>query len=324
MRKSFIWAALLFVVGVAFALPQTAAAQSCAYRYSQAAINSVAGRTFDDIMASGYNYQWSLRNNWDRYNSITTANPPSNAAPWHLNYRYERSGYTLAQYYQKVHATQANEAVIVLHGSSVGPDFWFFRPPADTWADTYLNGGGIDLYNDGFDVYAPYVTHAETDAAPWSRASGRVATGAGARFGDLDIERAGLVYDALVAKGYSKIHIVGISYGGAIAVGLRKAKEGSNKLGLTLAIEGWLPARAHTGSWSNLTAGNMEVVFQVGITQAQFAALPSETYVAYGSCNAASYTPHYGIFTSDQVITYTGAHEFLKSVWDAALYRHLN
>lgn len=295
---------------------------SCAYRYSQASLTSVSGATFDTVMNTGYNYQWCLRNNKDYYTQTVTPNPPSNLAPYYLNYRYVRDGYCLAQYYQKLQAVQPNEAVILVHGSSTGPDFWFYRPPSDPWADTYLNGGGLDVFAAGYDCYAPYVTHAETDAAPFCRASGRLAVGYGEKFGDLDTKRVVAVFNEVKAKGYSKIHLVGISYGGGVVMDARKILDGDPQLGMSLIIEGWLPAKANVSTWQNLTASNVEVVFQMNITDSEFGDVPADTYLAYGSCNAANYAPWYTSFSSDQVITYTGAHEFLMSVFNQAMTRY--
>lgn len=291
----------------------------CAYYYAPGTISAVAGKTHADVLSTGYNYAPSLWNDYAYYRGLGTPTPPSGQPPWYVHYRHRfrtdflpaagRNALLLVQYFQRVQAQRATEAVILVHGSSVSPDFWFHPE----YGRTYLNAGGAALHQRGYDVFAPYVTHESRFAA----ARRRIASAYGDQWPDLDVRRVTTLYDHLAAQGYEQIHIVGISYGGAVAMGTIRARHDHAQRGRGLIIEGWLPAATYVENSSEVEEWlpNFEMVFP-SPSRLDFLAIPDRTWLAYGSCSAATYQASYAQLPPDRVLPYTGAHEFLLSVFD--------
>lgn len=311
--------------------PAAARAQDCAYRPWAGSITPWVDKTFTQVLGASANYEASIWNNWAYYRSLPTPDPPALTGPQFLSYRFIRETHRpegepprdlVAQYYQRVHAERASDAVISIHGSSVYPDAWF----ADSllslqWGPNYTNFGGSDLYNAGYDVYAPYVTH----YGVVNGATRRVAGAYGDEVYAIDLRRVLALYRRVKAQGYRKVHVVGVSYGGLIAVLAAREIGADPARGVVLAVEGWLPSREYVefgdGSQSNLWHPAWEMSFSPTFTKKEFLNLPPGVQVAYGSCSARTYDRWYALLPSSQVITYTGAHEFLWSVWLEALKR---
>lgn len=302
----------------------------CTYRYWPLSLSPFDGRTYANVLATGTNYDKSMRNDYDYYRGIVTADPPSSTPPYYTNYRFLRETHVipgdhdrhlLVQYYQKVHETQADEAAIVLHGSSLYPDGWFADSPvSQSWPMPYTNYAGSNLFNAGFDVYAPKVQH----HSAFANARRRVASSYGETWPELDVKRINALFNHLKALGYSKIHVAGLSYGAQLAVLFAQITEGDPARGMALAIEGWIHTRPYVENGHEFEewASNFEMIFP-GPTIQDVLSPPRDTWLAYGSCNAATYAATYAqIPDQSRVITYDGAHEFLLSVWQEAWGRY--
>lgn len=328
---------LACVASPAWAAPVT----DCTYRPWQGSVtpftNSNPPRTFTTVDGLGTNYDKSLRNNGDYYRGNVTPDPPSTTAPYYTLYRFLRETHEftndhdrhlLVQYLQKVHSTQADEAVILIHGSGVYPDGWFSDAPiSSSWGMPYLNFAGSDIYGAGLDVYAPYVTH-QNDFHNGTKALGGAyedENGSAVTWPDIDIRRVLALFNHLKAQGYNKIHIAGVSYGALVAVYATQRIESDSKRGLTLAVEGWLHTRGYAENATDFEefSSNWAMIWP-GPRRAEVINPPSNTWLAYGSCNAATYSDTYDDAPSNNVITYDGAHEFLYSVWQEALSRYQN
>lgn len=311
-------------------------ATDCNYYPSTNAVAQYEDKTFATLHNAGSDYKFSLRNGWSYYNPSAAAEP--DPIPYYPEYKFLRETHTgpngeqrrmLARWYEKKHATQAQEAVIAIHGASSIPDLWFADSQASiSWAvPHYLRNGGTSLYNAGYDVFAPHVTH----VAKFNVALARLARAHGDQAFDLDLRRLIALYGQLKSRGYQTIHITGTSYGAHLSVLLARHFAADPALGVTVAIEGWLPSRAfvQTPDAYALYAWNWENVFP-GETLNSFLDLPPRTYVAYGSCstNASpyagltdNYTSWYAQLPQDRVITYDGSHEWKMSVFTEALGR---
>lgn len=292
--------------------------QDCAYRPWVGSVTPWANKTFATILGTGTNYDASLWNDWAYYRGLSTPDPPALTPPWYTHYRYLRTGLLVTQYYQQTHTPQAGEAVIVVHGSSLYPDAWFSDAPvSQVWGGNYTNFGGSSLFADGYDVFAPYVTH----HGSLNAALRRVANAYGDEVYSIEVRRALALFDHLKAQGYTRIHLVGISYGGWIVVETARTLSDPVR-GVVLAVEGWLPSRVYVENGM----GGQPALFQSGWEMSftpteRFLDVPPGVQVAYGSCNAPAYAAPYSALPAEQVITYTGAHEFLMSVWDEARAR---
>jgi pimeloyl-ACP methyl ester carboxylesterase len=301
---------------------------SCDYRPSYQFVAQFDGFTYANVLNAGSDYKKTFANAWAYYNPAAPLEP--DPYPWYPEYRFKRVGRLMARWYEKARSPRAAEAVIAIHGSSSIPDMWFAdSQAAQGWPTDYLNHGGTALYNAGFDVFAPHVTH----VARFNIAGARLAEANGDRPHTLDLNRCLALFDEIKARGYERIHIVGISYGGQLAGHLARALRDDPARGGVVAIEGWLPERAYirVPNASALWLWNWENMFGNGQSDAVFADLPDRTYVAYGSCSITAdptypglsdlYSEPYATLPAEKVIFYTGGHEYLQSVFDEARNR---
>jgi pimeloyl-ACP methyl ester carboxylesterase len=315
---------ILFVLVVLVCLPTMALAQSedCTYQPWAGSVQPFESRNFANVSATGTNYDMSLWNNFAYYRGLPTPDPPTSA-----NLQFLRRTDTLgneskqmvAQYYQKLHPTRTAEAVILIHGSSLYPDAWFSDSALSSqWGANYTRYGGSTLFDDGFDVFAPYVTH----SGKFEAMTRRVAAAYGDEFLSLDVRRVLTLFDDLKSRGYLKVHIVGVSYGGWLAVLAARTLAADPIKGAVLAIEGWLPSRRYLDlvdkQQTHLQSMNWEMTFSPAFSVADFVALPSGVTLAFGSCNAYIYQTPYADLPASQVVTYVGAHEFNYEAWLAA------
>jgi pimeloyl-ACP methyl ester carboxylesterase len=306
-------------------------AQDCAYRPWMNSVTPFTDKTFADVEGAGTGYDKTLRNNWDYYAGIETADPPANTPPRYAHYRFlrethrlndERARHLLVQYYEQIHNPQAREAVIAIHGSGLFPDAWFRGSALSrSWGANYTNYGGTAFHADGYDVYAPFVTH----HSKFSSAGRRVAAAYGDEVYSMDVRRIMALYSHLKKRGYARIHLAGVSYGGWMSILAAKALGSDPVRGTVLAIEGWIPSRAFVemgpGDQPHLWTYGWEETFSPSFTTENFLDLPKGVQLAYGTCNSATYAPWYSLLPRSQVIIYKGAHEFLWSVWREALDR---
>lgn len=294
----------------------------CSYRTPLSLYPSLdlSAKSYADMSTFSMNWSPTVYNDWVWYKGLTQSSPPARTAPYHIDMdvlRFGPSNRGLVQMMFREKTVQPNEAVILVHGSSVTPYWWFNEA-----AQSYLNAVGQSIFNDGFDCYAPYVVH---DNKFLNRRA-RIADTVGEKMSELDVQRVIAVANNLKAKGYTKIHFVGVSYGGMVAMRARKSFGTDSQMGMTLLIEGWYPT-AKTIKDANvpLDSTAYEMVYHGSITQAEHDDLPAGTYLAYGSCSVGGdfdYATAYSGFPSSKIIAYTGAHEVLKSVWDTALARY--
>jgi pimeloyl-ACP methyl ester carboxylesterase len=301
---------------------------SCLYRPSLQFVTQFDGMTYADVLNAGSDYKKTFANAWAYYNPAAPLEP--DPYPWYPEYKFKRVGRLMARWYEKARSPRAAEAVIAIHGSSSIPDMWFAdSQAAQGWPMDYLNHGGTALYNSGYDVFAPHVTHVPR----FNLAGARLAEANGERPHTLDLSRCLALFDELKARGYERIHIVGISYGGQLAGHLARALRDDVARGVVLAIEGWLPETAYirVPNAAALFLGNWENMFGNGQSDAVFRDLPDRTYVAYGSCSLTAdpgypgltdlYSAPYATLPAGKVIYYTGAHEYLHSVFAEAMAR---
>lgn len=307
----------------------------CTYYPSNNALAQYEDKTFATIHTCSSDYKYSIRNCWSYYTGGVEPDP----IPYYPEYKFLRETHTgpngedrhmLARWYEKKHTTRANAAVIAIHGSSSLPDLWFADSAASvSWNAThYLKNGGTALYNAGFDVFAPHVAQVPKFYIPASR----IARAYGDQPFDLDLRRILALFNHLKSEGYETIHFTGTSSGGLLSVMAARALASDPALGVSVSIEGWLPARAHIPGPDAyaLYAWNWENVFP-GETLDSFLDLPPRTYLSYGSCSTlpspyAGLTNQYGewysLLPQDRVITYDGGHEWKMSVFQEALDRN--
>lgn len=321
---------LLLLVGY----QQETAGQDCAYRPWTNAATPWVNYTFATALQLDHGYQYTLYNNWAFYRGLPTPDPPAFTPAWAANYRYLRlpvmlegtSRDLIVQWYQRTHSPQATKAVIVIHGSALYPDAWFADSSLSmnaAWGPNYTNFGGTTFYNDGYDVFAVFVTHHWLFQAM----TRRVASAYGEYATSVDQRRVVALFDRLKTLGYGRIHIVGISYGGWMTVLAARALTSDPVLGVALSVEGWVPSRViielGDGSQPHLSLPGWEISFEGGLPSslADYVNLPTNVQIANGSCNPALYGPLADRLPVNQVINYVGAHEFLWSVWQIALTR---
>lgn len=306
----------------------------CTYRYWSGVITPYNGIKWDTVQNAGTNHWHTLKNDYNFYIGVTTdTNPPVEGdASWYIGYRKlwkditfsDKTRRLLCQWYERSRPTPANEAIIFIHGSSIIPDAWFASSlVSQAWGSTYANGIGDSAYNAGYDCYAPCVTWVNEFCNARSRAShayAELSLFPGKDFPDLDLRRILALYDTVKAKGYSKIHLVGVSYGAQLAVLAARYLASDSALGCTTAVEGWLPTRTYieNGSPTDEWAANFEMVFWP-CSPADFADLPPRTYLVYGDCNSATYSASYQTLPSSKVIYRAGAHEIFYSDFTTAL-----
>lgn len=117
----------------------------CAYRANLDIINDSSTLTYSSLADPTFKYKKTLQNDHNFYTN--TEQPPPTDGEFLL------SSNILVQYMSKKHKKAARHAVVLVHGNSSMPDGFF----SDT--GSYLNKAGQYLYNEGFDVFAPYATH---------------------------------------------------------------------------------------------------------------------------------------------------------------------
>lgn len=292
----------------------TAWAADCAYR-PDTAIPSDADTslTYANVGQSGFKYRAALLNDLHHYTDIPDACPPGFDGQCIVR----QNTLTLSQ--QRVHQPPAAEAVVLIHGNSAQPDDWF-----EGGRGYYTNGAGLDLYDRGFDIYAPYITH----NSRFQNARRRLASLKGEGFNDLDVQRVANLIDDLTPR-YQRLHVAGASQGGLLSVlvfqELRlRHPAAATKLGAVLAIEGYLPASqvALRDPSNALFAWNWEMLFP-GPSDAEYLSVVNDphVYVAYGSCGAAIWRPIAGVEPAS-VMTYDGPHEFRAELLVEAIGRY--
>jgi dienelactone hydrolase len=309
-------------------IPSLAWGQSCAYRPSMQAVTQFDSLTYANVLTAATDYKKTIANSWAYYNPGAALEPDPTL--WYPEYKFKRVGRLTTRWYEKARTPRAAEAVIAIHGSSSIPDLWFSDSQASgSWGANYLNFGGTALYNAGFDVFAPHVTHVPR----FNIAGARLAEANGDKPHSIDLARVLTLYDELKGRGYERIHIVGISYGAQLAGHAARALRDDPARGVVVAIEGWLPERAYirVPDAAALFLGNWENMFGNGQSEAVFADIPDRTYVAYGSCSITAdaswpglsdlYSAPYATLPAGKVIYYTGAHEYLHSVFAEAISR---
>lgn len=290
----------------------------CAYRPWPGAVTlaPLAGKTYANVTEVALPNVHTLRNDFDFYNGIVTPDPPY----YSDNVRFARSGKLLVQWKERRHPVRAAEAVIAITGTGGLADSWFVDSGmSKQHGADYLNFSGSVINQAGFDVYAPYVTHAHN----FMNARRRLANKEGQGFLDLDARRVALLFSTIKSQGYRRIHLAGLSYGGQLAVMAGRRLVPSRQLGMILAVEGWWDMSwfGRDPSGAELFAAHWEMSFDRSQTRADFYNLPPNSYLARGPCNARMFSV-YDALPPKQVINYQGAHEFLMSVFNEALERY--
>lgn len=130
-----IWVSVIF----AFlnTTPSVGLAESCQYLYSEKSLDILDGRTYENVLSSGFEFSATLRNDWDYFESYrgneyaaTCPNPAEGLEGLDCF----ASGRVLVEYKSELAEVRGanQEAVILVHGSSTTPLNW--------WAgETYLN-----------------------------------------------------------------------------------------------------------------------------------------------------------------------------------------
>ena len=307
---------------------------NCEGRPSMQVVTQFDDKTFDTLYTAGSDYWKTLYNTWEFYNP--TALPTPDLIPYYPEYKQLRKSWNAPElrrlylrWYEKKHQTQAAKAVIAIHGGSAIPDSWFADSQvSQSWGSNYLNFGGTNLFNDGYDVFAPSVNwHPRflTAQTRLAQANGDIPL-------TLDLERIIALFEYLVSLGYERIDITGISYGAQLAVHAAQRLRDHPQRGAVVAIEGWLPETAYLTVPNSfaLHAWNWENMFGNGQSDAVFRDLPSKTYLAFGSCSVTAptypgignvYTAPYATLPQDRVIYFIGAHEYQHSVFNEAVSR---
>jgi hypothetical protein len=281
----------------------------CDYVANESVNLEEASLNYFTIANGSFAYRASLINDYHYYAAIPDACP----ADFDGSCLVESN--VMVMYQSRVPAA-AREAIVLIHGNSVVPDD-FFQPTG-----TYLRQAGQTLYDQGFAVYAPYVTH----SSRFQNARRRLAALGGARFVDLDAERVVRLVRQ-IAGGYDRIHLAGASYGGGLAAAALQQLVASNdpvraKLGVVLSIEGAVPAENWLNAYFNgLFEWDWEMIYP-GFGRSEFLALASlpNLFLAYSSCNELGWTRLYaGITGSRPILHFTGGHEMSVDVFNQAL-----
>jgi pimeloyl-ACP methyl ester carboxylesterase len=297
----------------------------CAYRYNQAATDPYEKATYALIKNSDFPLRHSIYNDYEYY---MDQEPHCSPIP---NYSCLQNKSLLTYYMAKVSGETktakeaAKEAIILIHGNSVLPENFFDH------SDSYLNNAGADLFEKGYDIYAPYVTHLST----FQNARRRLASLKGESPEALDVKRI-LSLLSSIENRYSRIHLAGVSYGGILAVqAYRRLLDAdgynlagaSQKIGVVLSIEGYAPTeRLVTQNPDSLFAWNWEMVYPGESTDDfnRMLARPN-VYLAYGSCWENTWTvlleeaP-----TESKIIPYQGPHEFKTEILLDVLFQNTN
>jgi hypothetical protein len=322
---------LMLIAGPAWAV-------DCTYRPSTQFVTQFDGKTFASVLTAGTDYKKTMANTWVYYA------PSAPMEPEPTIYEPGRHAFTrtivlgpngeqrrlTTRWYQQLHEQRADEAVIFIHGSSSVPDMAFAdSQAAQAWPMDYLNHGGTTLYNAGYDVFAPHVTH----VARFLIAGTRLAEANGDSAATIEINRVLATYNHAKSLGYTRIHMIGLSSGAQYTGHAARVLRDDPQRGVFLAVEGWLPETqyARVGDSAALYLWNWENMFGNGQSDAVFRDLPARTYVAYGSCSITAdaqwpglsdlYSAPYATLPSEKVIFYTGAHEYLHSVFAEAMAR---
>lgn len=301
-------------------------ATDCTYRYWDSALTPFSGKTYSTLSASASPWAPTVLNDYDFYRGQITADPPSGTErKWKkvgfpLGPYDEAPNTVLLQWLERRHAVRPDEAVIAITGNSLTPGAWF-SDSLDAQGQTvvpYTNYTGTQLYADGFDVFAPMTTH----VTAFQDAQSRLASAYGDDFGSMDTRRIVAMFRHAKALGYSKIHLVGTSGGGWYSILASRALADDPALGMALAVEGWFSTQkfAETDP-SKLFAPGWEASFGRDAPLSDFLSYPPNAYFAYGSCNAAAYSPDHSRLPPSRLMTYDGAHEFKHEVFQWALNR---
>ena len=220
------------------------------------------------------------------------------------------------QYVMRIHEN-SRKAVILIPGNGSIPNDYF------TGGNTYLNAAGKDIFDEGFDVFSPYITH----SSRFQNSRRRLASLSGERWEDHDVQRIVILLERL-AKKYDEIHIAGVSTGGMLAIRSYRTftqafPEASKRIGVVVSVEGW-QSGGHLikKQEDSLFRWNWEMAFP-GIDKKEFDSIANtrNVFLAFGSCNEGFFKPIYSKFFQGRVLRYQGAHEFKVDVFFEALKR---
>ena len=284
----------------------------CAYRPNVNIINDQSTLIYESLAQTSFKYNDTLMNDYNYYSNLNQLSP--------LEGQYIISDNVLVQYMSNTHPELSEHAIILMHGNSSIPDGFL----SDT--GSYLNGAGRNLYDFGFDIYAPCTTH----NSRFQNSRRRLASLHNEYPKELDVKRIVILIDS-IAKRYRHIHLAGVSNGGALAV-LAWKKIANHRsdlhtnIGVVLSIEGFHPRE----QWLEVDPGvslfqwNWEMTFP-GTNQEDFVLLASmkNVFLALGSCNRERYEIFYEdiLHDGETVIYYDGAHEFNPEVFMNAFGR---
>ena len=284
----------------------------CAYRPNLDIINDSSKLTYGSLAESSFKYRETLQNDYSYY--INREQPPPSGGEFLI------SNNVLVQYISKVHREIAQHAILLVHGNSSMPDGFF----SDT--GSYLNGAARYLYDEGFDVFAPYATH----NSRFQVSRRRLASMSGDHPKELDVKRILQLVEHISSR-YEYIHLAGVSNGGGLSAlvwdKIRADRPTlADRIGVVLSIEGFHPAEKWFKSDpdTSLFSWNWEMVFP-GVLLRDFIRVSAmkNVFLALGSCLQDTYEVFYEDILHDErsVIRYDGAHEFKPDVFMTAFRR---
>ena len=284
----------------------------CAYRPNLDIINDSSKLTYGSLAESSFKYKESLQNDYNFYGNIEQPLPSEG--------EFVISSNILVQYMSKVHQEVAQHAIVLVHGNSSMPDGYF----SDT--GSYLNEAARHLYDEGFDVFAPYATH----NSRFQNSRRRLASMSGDHPKELDVRRILQLVEQISPR-YEYVHLAGVSNGGGLSALVWDRIQTDRpplapRIGVVLSIEGFHPAE----KWfkidpdTSLFNWNWEMVFP-GVPLSDFIRVSAmkNVFLALGSCLQDTYEVFYEDILHDErsVIRYDGAHEFKPDVFMTAFRR---
>ena len=284
----------------------------CAYRSNQDIINDRSNLTYSSLADSPFKYKETLQNDYNFYTD-TEQSPPAEG-------NFLLSDNVLVQYLSKEHEEISRHAVVLVHGNSSMPDGFF----SDT--GSYLNVAGQYIYDEGFDVFAPYATH----NSRFQISRRRLASMFGHYSRELDVKRTIKLLEYTLPR-YDYVHLAGVSNGGFIVALVwdtieSKHPDLSRQIGVVLSIEGYNSIEKWLEKYSDISLFHWkwEVGFP-GVKSNDFKHLSGmpNVFLAIGSCGEEKYGVRYEDIRHDEhtVIRYDGAHEFKPDVFMTAFDR---
>ena len=222
----------------------------CAYRSNQDIINDHSNLTYSSLANSPFKYKDTLQNDYNFYTG-TEQSPPAEG-------KFLLSDNVLVQYLSKEHEEISKQAVILVHGTRVCRTGFFSD------SGSYLNVAGQYIYDEGFDVFAPYATH----NSRFQISRRRLASMFGHYSRELDVKRTIKLLEYISPR-YEYVHLAGVSNGGFIVALVwdaiaSKRPDLSRQIGVVLSIEGYFPIEKWLGKFQILACffGNWRWVFQ--------------------------------------------------------------